>query len=40
VTCLSPDRDEPVTVSISEADGWASFTVPGFKTYAMIVVPH
>jgi hypothetical protein len=38
VTCLSPDHDEPVTVSVTETNGWANFTVPGFKTYSMIVV--
>ena len=38
VTCLSPDSDDPVNLSFREAGGAVNFTVPGMRTYSMIVV--
>jgi hypothetical protein len=38
VTCLSPERDEPVKLEFAEAGGVVKFTVPEMGVYAMVVV--
>jgi hypothetical protein len=40
VICLSPESDDPATLSFKESSGSINFTVPAMRTYAMIVVAH
>jgi hypothetical protein len=38
VTCLSPDRDQPVPLTFQEGGERVSFTIPSLSTYTMIVI--
>ena len=38
VTCLSPDRDDPVKVEFQQTDERIAFTVPSIRVYSMVVI--
>jgi hypothetical protein len=40
VICLSPESNDPATLSFKESADSVAFTVPAMRTYAMIVVAH
>ena len=38
VSCLSPDRDQTLSLSFQEAGDHVTFTVPATKLYALVVI--